>query len=332
MNEMMNDSSFTAPPEIEHEDFSEPSIELPIAVAPQERKTQQREEEFSGAPSFTGSVSCASSALDNAGRFDRPKPRRKRRTEDISLSHHAARCSICQHPDRDAIEQAFLHWERPGDIAYHFGLGSRLVVYRHARALALSQRRNERGQHALGYLIEQAQSVKPTADSIIRAVKALSCFDADGRYREPRKEVVITHQIINVTAPAALPSPAPADRSIPAREYSIPPAACPEAITGGLASSADPPMLLKIELAEPAELHSLATRPPVAGEGSRVPLPAQQTAAPTDARGVGPASPLACPESASDGRRVTRHSLLQSELIDTRDEQKKGLTQAESLR
>lgn len=191
---MLDDPTGTAP---EHaDDFQDADTEPPIPEA----------------------IPVRERVVDLTGEVDRPRRKRRaalrpRENKDISLSHHAARCGICNHPDRDAIEQAFLHWERPGEIAYHFGLGSRLVVYRHARALGLSQRRNERGQHALGYLIEQAPSVKPTADSIIRAVKALGCFDTDGHYREPRREILITHQVLPAVAP------------IPNHEYAVLPTA-----------------------------------------------------------------------------------------------------------
>ncbi len=111
-----------------------------------------------------------------------------------------AHCSICRHPERDAIEEAFLHWWRPGDIAFHFQLGHRLTVYRHAHAFRLFQRRLARTQHALGYIVEQAQHVKPTADSIIRAVRAMSCLDENGRWTEPAKHVVITHEYRDMRA------------------------------------------------------------------------------------------------------------------------------------
>lgn len=128
----------------------------------------------------------------------------KRRSADRPISvgrRHESHCTICNHPERDAIEQAFLHWWRATDLAYHFKLGNRLVVYRHAHAMNLFERRATRTQHALGYMIEQAESVTPTADSIIRAIRALSCIDQDGRWHEPRKEVLIIHQHLETPAP-----------------------------------------------------------------------------------------------------------------------------------
>ncbi|MGH9734321.1 MAG: hypothetical protein ACRD8A_07010 [Candidatus Acidiferrales bacterium] len=132
-----------------------------------------------------------------------PAPRRskKRPAKEMNINRHESHCTICNHPERDAIDEAFLHWWRATDLAYHFKLGNRLVVYRHAHAVGLFERRTARTQHALGYIIEQAESVTPTADSIIRAVRALGCIDQNGRWHEPRKEVLITHQYIESPAP-----------------------------------------------------------------------------------------------------------------------------------
>lgn len=134
----------------------------------------------------------------------------------ISLNHHEAHCSICRHPQRADIDQAFLHWWRPTDIAAHFKL-DRLTVYRHAHALGLFRRRAARTQHALGCIIEQAETVTATADSIIRAVRAHACLDENGRWHEPRKEVIVTHQYVDLREPPDRPvaagKPAPRKKS-----------------------------------------------------------------------------------------------------------------------
>lgn len=165
----IDNSGLPAPPEAE--DFQEPEIELPlpVIVALQEREARK---EFAGAPSFPAS--------GKGGDFDSPEPRHKRESNQISLSHHAARCSICQHPERDAIEQGFLHWESPTLLAYEYGLGRRRAVYRHARAFGLFKKRGARTRRSLEFVIEQAETVTATADSLIRAVRAYSCVSEDG--------------------------------------------------------------------------------------------------------------------------------------------------------
>jgi hypothetical protein len=129
------------------------------------------------------------------------KPRRPSRIIEINPNRHRAHCTICNHPERDAIEQAFLHWWRTSAIVYQFKLPNRLVLYRHAQALRLFERRKARTEHALGYIVEKADYVEPTADSVIRA---LGCIDDNGRWAEPRKHVVVTHEIVhsNSDAPA----------------------------------------------------------------------------------------------------------------------------------
>src|SRR5579863_2603422 len=120
----------------------------------------------------------------------------KRRDDgDTSLSHHEARCTICNHPERAAIDEAFLHWQRPTAIAHEFQLGDRRIVYRHAHALGLFHQRAAKSRRSLEFIMEQAETVTATADSVIRAVRAHSCLGEDGRWTEPRKEVLITQKM-----------------------------------------------------------------------------------------------------------------------------------------
>ena len=141
----------------------------------------------------------------NVGAGLRPariSPRRNKPETPVSLTHHEAHCTVCRHPDRDAIEQCFLHWQRPSSIAYEFQLTDRRVVYRHARALGLYQQRATRARRSLEFIMEQAETVKATADSVIRAVKAHACIDENGRWTEPVKRTIITHQYVGSPDPA----------------------------------------------------------------------------------------------------------------------------------
>lgn len=122
---------------------------------------------------------------------------RPRQDGYASLSHHEAHCTICQHPDRDAIDQAFLHWERPSAIAHNFNLGNRRTVYRHAHALGLYQLRGIQTRRTLEFIMEQAESVTATADTVIRAVRAYSCVGEDGVWTEPTKRAIITHEYLD---------------------------------------------------------------------------------------------------------------------------------------
>ena len=139
---------------------------------------------------------------------------------DLSLIRHEARCAICNHPERDAIEQAILHWQSPTRIAYEFDLDNRLPVYRHGHALGLFEQRASKTRHVLAQVMEQAGSVVPTADAVVRAVRAFTCLDDKGRWHEPRKEVVITHRVI---AGGPIPSDAVSVSPLPPNLVPLPP-------------------------------------------------------------------------------------------------------------
>ena len=119
----------------------------------------------------------------------------------VSLNHHRAHCAICQHRERDVIDQAFLHWQRPSVIVYDFQLPHRRALNRHARAFGLYELRSSRSRRSLEFIIEQAETVKATADSVIRAVKAHACLGEDGRWTEPTRHTIITHEYAEVTQP-----------------------------------------------------------------------------------------------------------------------------------
>jgi hypothetical protein len=110
-----------------------------------------------------------------------------------TLKYHQIKCGICNHPDRDAIEEAFLGWIRPGELAREFELGHRTVVYRHAHALGLFKKRAYNARFALGLLLEQSDVVKPTGNEIIRAVRAFSCIDEYGKWTDPPRRLIVTH-------------------------------------------------------------------------------------------------------------------------------------------
>lgn len=126
----------------------------------------------------------------------RRKPRKAK--QPARLNYHGIRCVICKHPDRKTIEQDFLHWRSPAEIAQEFNLGHRRGIYRHAHALGLFKQRAGQLRHGLGLIMEQAANVTPTANDIIRAVRAYSCLDEDGHWHEPTRRVIITHQHLPV--------------------------------------------------------------------------------------------------------------------------------------
>ncbi|HKN60889.1 MAG TPA: hypothetical protein VJW93_06915 [Candidatus Acidoferrales bacterium] len=121
------------------------------------------------------------------------EPQNPPRRDKATLKYHQIKCAICNHPERDAIEEAFLDWVRPGELAREFNLGHRTVVYRHAHALGLFKKRAHNARFALGLLLEQSDVVKPTGNEIIRAVRAFSCIDEYGKWTDPPRHLIVTH-------------------------------------------------------------------------------------------------------------------------------------------
>lgn len=107
------------------------------------------------------------------------------------LEYHQRNCTICPHPDRKAIEESFLRWDSPAEIAEEYEI-SRSAVYRHASALELFDRRSRNVRFALGHVIEESSRVMPTADAIIRAVRAFTRVNDQGQWIDPPQHFVIS--------------------------------------------------------------------------------------------------------------------------------------------
>ena len=113
-------------------------------------------------------------------------------SELTGVQRHSLKCTVCRHPHREAIEEAVLQWRKVYRIASEFGLSSRTTLYRHAHALGPFARRDRNLRHALGLLIEQAETVTPTAESIVHAVKAYTRLNDAGQWIEPPAHVVVS--------------------------------------------------------------------------------------------------------------------------------------------
>jgi hypothetical protein len=131
--------------------------------------------------------------LANRDRYIQSVPKRRHRNKapasqpstssqsQSTLSHHARHCTICHHPERQAIEEEFIHWHRAKNIASDYAVGAR-AVYRHARALGLFERRATKLRDALGYIIEKAENASITADAVVRAIYAHSHLSPSGQW------------------------------------------------------------------------------------------------------------------------------------------------------
>lgn len=123
-----------------------------------------------------------------------------------SLSRHARKCSVCRRADRQDIENAFLRWRDPRSIVNEFRLAHHSPIYRHAHATGLAAQRKANLYTALEYIIEKAESIKPTASAVISAIRI--CAQLDGLWTEPPRTHIVIHKNADEAAPAAssLPS------------------------------------------------------------------------------------------------------------------------------
>jgi hypothetical protein len=137
-----------------------------------------------------------------AGRKPAPGPKHKRRsrrklrrvaksTQPPDLVHES-RCSVCQHQFRAALEEEFIHWHSPRNIAYDYDVSER-AVYRHAHALNLFAARDRNLRFALGNVIDRVDRVPVmTPDAIIKAIHAYARINGEGQWVEPPRYLVIS--------------------------------------------------------------------------------------------------------------------------------------------
>jgi hypothetical protein len=111
------------------------------------------------------------------------KPSRPKTQAEIDLSHHERHCTICHHPERDAIEEAFCQWRKVKFIAREFNAtGGPTAIYRHARALNLFKQRNLTLRSSLEFVIEQSECVVPTAEGLVKAIRAYTRINDAGEW------------------------------------------------------------------------------------------------------------------------------------------------------
>jgi hypothetical protein len=131
--------------------------------------------------------------------------------------HHSRHCTVCNHPERAAIEEEFIHWHDPSEIGLDYEVGRR-AVYRHAHAAGLFARRERNMRFALGHMVQRAMNVTPTSDSILRAIRAYSCLNRRGQWIDPPAHVVVSsggailpNQRGSNPALPAVPDPSPVE-------------------------------------------------------------------------------------------------------------------------
>jgi len=106
---------------------------------------------------------------------------RKPATKVLNSARHESQCRICLHPQRTEIDQEFLNWTSPTQIAAMYRL-SRDSVYRHARATGLFPKRQRNVRAALEKIIERAGEVNVNASAVVSAVSVYARINAAGQW------------------------------------------------------------------------------------------------------------------------------------------------------
>lgn len=116
------------------------------------------------------------------------------RAHRVNLARHAARCRVCNHPSRLAIEFDFLNWRNPFDLAQSYGLLNISSIYRHAHATGLFGRRRLNIRFALERMVERVGEVPVTASAILRSVHAITRINDAGEWVDPPSRVIISRE------------------------------------------------------------------------------------------------------------------------------------------
>jgi hypothetical protein len=164
-------------------EVSAPAPALPAKRAPRRRRRKQR-------PTV------------RATRKSQPFTARPPESE-TPLERHERKCLICHHPERETIEDMFVHWHQPFRMAHDYDLPLR-SLYRHAHATGLLAARRRNLRCVLDHILERATSIHITSDSIVRAVRAYTCLTDDNKWVEPA-----THVIVSPGSPAPPPRNSP---------------------------------------------------------------------------------------------------------------------------
>lgn len=90
--------------------------------------------------------------------------------QSASLRRHQSQCSVCTHPQRQEIEEAWLDWANTIDLADKCGL-SRDAVYRHMHVLGLFHERQKRRKRLYENILERAPITSFRSSDIVKLLK-----------------------------------------------------------------------------------------------------------------------------------------------------------------
>jgi hypothetical protein len=143
------------------------------------------------------------------------------------IARHRRKCAVCHHPERELIEDLFIHWHSPNTISEYYKDDCDLTwvsIYRHAYAFGLDELRRRNLRFAFELIIEQAADIHATPAAIIASARALgTCVSPDGQWNDPPKRILVTNIVKHdspevdsaPTVQPAAPSLAPSSETSP---------------------------------------------------------------------------------------------------------------------
>jgi hypothetical protein len=138
----------------------------------------------------------------------------EKRARRANRARHARKCTVCHHKDREFIDQDYLRWLSPKKIAREYAISHQSAVYRHADATGLRAQRRASLRATLENFIEQAESVRATAGSVVAAVRLYAQINDQGQWTPPVRRFVVEHRSASAD-PASTPAPVPVKVGLP---------------------------------------------------------------------------------------------------------------------
>lgn len=115
--------------------------------------------------------------------------RKEESSKPVNLGRHKRYCTVCAHEKCAEIEQEFIAWKSPAQIATDYGLADRVSVYRHAHAFGLMEKRKRNVRAALERIIEKAGDVEVTSAAVVAAIQAYAKINAQGQWIDRSEHV-----------------------------------------------------------------------------------------------------------------------------------------------
>lgn len=136
---------------------------------------------------------------------------------DPNLARHARKCAICNHPDREFIEEDFVAWRSEAFLCRVYTLPSPSSIYRHASATGLLARRRRNLRGVAERIMENVNGATVTASAVLRAMRIFASITEDGQWADVPRRSVVTH--IHTHAPSSASSLDPAPPASPSNDH-----------------------------------------------------------------------------------------------------------------